>query len=500
MTFFCSRQYRIPRLSVMALLLASMAGCASKIDPLQSSIGERVASSSFRAAATRGTEFDGDWWSAFGDPALTHLIQRALDSNLDVRISVERVAQARAGLTAVASRSAPTIAATGSVSRSSSGLPDDVKRGLPDTRAVRGAIDLGWELDIFGGARAARDAASADVRSAESGSQAARLLVASEVARQYFIWQGARARLARLEQLLALQKDLERLTRSKLSAGQASEFDVSRASGETRALAAQLPSLRTLAAVAENQLAVLMGLTPAEAASLLPHGDPPRLVDAPAVATGQPIELLQRRPDLVAASHAVAAEAARLKESQADLLPKFFVAALLGGQDLELNGRDLRPVRYNNLALAFSMPIFNRGRLEALVDRQASRQRASVVQFERTVLSAMEDVENSLVALQQERARLTELLEAESLRQQSMRHATSLLREGQIDQLQWIDAQRALVAATLASTDSRTQQLLSAVQLYKAMGGGWVAVPVPAAATAAKPTLAAISSIEQERP
>ncbi len=500
MRLFGLKRNRAPRLSVAAVLLAGVVGCAPKVEPLQTSIVERSASSSFRNGTIRGTEFDVNWWSAFDDPTLTMLISRALESNLDVRVALERVAQARAGLTAIASRSAPTIAVGGSVSRSSSGLPDDAKRGLPDTRAVRGAIDLGWELDIFGSARAARDAASADVRSAESGSQAARLLVASEVARQYFVWQGARSRLAQLEQLLALQGELERLTRSKRAAGQASDFDVSRAAGETRALAAQLPSLKTLTVVAENQLAVLTGLAPAEATSLLPHAEPARLVDAPAVATGQPIELLQRRPDLVAASHAMAAEAARLKESQADLLPKLFIAALFGGQDLELNGRDLSPVRYNNLALAFSMPLFNRGRLQALAERQASRQRASVVQFERAVLSAMEDVENSLVALQQERARVAELQEAESLRQQSMRHATSLLREGQIDQLQWIDAQRALVAATLASTESRTQQLLSAVQLYKAMGGGWLASPAAAAAASSAPTHVKVSSNDQERP
>lgn len=493
---------RAPLAMAAALLLA---GCGSMIQPMPSTMAKRTAALAFKSPTLDAAEFDPGWWSSFQDPALSRLIDRALASNLDMRLALERVDQARAGMTAISSRSAPTIAAVGSMSRSSSGLPDDVKRGMPDTRAVRGAIDLSWEVDVFGSARAARNAATADFRAAESGTQAARLLVASEVARQYFIWQGARLRQSRLEQLLGLQADLERLTRSKRSAGQASDFDVSRAAGETRALAAQLPSLKTLATMAENQLATLMALAPAEAVTLLPLTEPPRMAEVPVVGTGQPIELLQRRPDLVAANHAMVAEAERLQESQTDLLPKFFITALFGGQDLELNGRDLSPVRYNNLALAFSMPLFNRGRLQALVDRQASRQRVSVVQFERAVLSAMEDVENSLVALQQERTRFVELKEAESLRLQSIRHANSLLREGQIDQLQWIDAQRALVAATLASTESQTQQLLAAVQLYKAMGGGWLAAPAPMSTSAAHTSqrLAAIPSqapTDQERP
>ncbi len=492
------KRWKRSALVIAAATLA--AGCASTVEPARTAIPERVDGLKFKTSATQGVEFDAEWWSTFHDPNLVRLISQALASNIDIRVALERVEQARAGSKAIASRTAPTIAATGSVSRSASGLPDDVKRGLPDTRAVRGALDLNWEIDIFGGARAAYEASASDGRAAESGAQAARLLVASEVAHQYFTWQGARARLARLEQLLALQSDLERLVRSRHAGGQASDFDVSRAAGETRALAAQLPPLRTLVSVTENQLAVLLALAPSEAQSLLPNAEPPRLVDAPAVGTGQPVELLKRRPDLVAAEHQMAAEASRLKESQADMLPRFFVAALFGGQDLELNGRDLSPVRYSNLALAFSMPIFNRGRLQALADRQASRQRSAVLQYEKAVLSALEDVENSLVNLQQERLRLTELLEAEALRQTGVKHARSLYREGQIDQLQLLDAQRALVAAELAAVDSRIQQLLAAVQLYKAMGGGWRPAPSASNVYDANTSAVAATSISKERP
>ncbi len=484
----CCRQ--VAYLNAVATLLL-LTGCASKVEPMQSSLGAQANAWTLKTAADQGSEFDPAWWDAFNDPALTRLINAGLASNLDLRSALERVEQARAGSVAVASRLAPTVAATAAVARSASGLPDDVKRGLPDTRAVRGALDLNWELDIFGSARAAYEASAWDTRAAVAGSQAARLLVASEIARQYFNWQGARSRLSRLEQLLALQSDLERLTRSRRAAGQASDFDVSRSAGETRALAAQLPLLKTLMAVAENQLAVLLAQSPSEASRGLPQSEPPRLVDVPTVLAGQPVELLTRRPDLLAASHAMSAETARLKESQADLLPKFFLAALFGGQDLAINGRDLSPVRYNNIALAFTLPVFNRGRVQAMVDRQSARQRSSVLVYEKSVLSALEDVENSLVFLQQERTRMDELRSLTQLRQTGVRHANSLYREGQIDQLQLLDAQRALVAADLDLVQSHVQQLLGAVQLYKAMGGGWrTAAPAVTETSSATPSVA----------
>jgi outer membrane protein TolC len=204
---------------------------------------------------------------------------------------------------------------------------------------------------------------------------------------------------------------------------------------------------------------------------------PPQLPTAPALAPGQPLELLQRRPDLRVAQQQWLAEGARLRESQADQWPKFFIAAVLGQQDLRLNALDLSPVRYSNLALAFSAPLFNAGRLRAAVQRQSAREQAATLQYERAVIAALQDVENSLVALAQERDRGLSLAAAVESRRAGLRHAEALHREGQIDLLQLLDAQRGLIAAELAHTDSRTQQALGAVQLVKALGGGWYATP-----------------------
>lgn len=472
----------------------ALAGCASAPPAEPSRAAEAVQAAAFRASTLSGSTFDASWWQRFDDPVLTALIDRSLAANLDIRQAVLRVEEARAGSAAAASRLAPTVSLGGSVADQRSGLPAEVKRGMPDVRSMRLAPELGWELDLFGAARAGANAAAAQAAAASFGVDGARLLVASEVARQYFIWQGARARLQRLQSLVQAQAETERLTRSREAAGQASRFDVSRAAGETASLAAQAPPLRSLVATTEHQLAVLLGVSATTGLAELDRAAAPRLPDVPLLAAGQPAELLKRRPDLRAAERQMAAEDARLQEARADLLPKFFISALFGGEDLTINGRGFAPARYNNVGLAFTLPIFNAGRLNAAIDRQSARERSATLAYERSVLTAVQEVESSLVALADERDRLAALTETEAQRRTGLRHAESLLREGQTDLLTLLDAQRGVLSAELGSIDSRTQMALGAVQLFKAMGGGWQVNPAAGRDPARRPSIDAPSS------
>lgn len=475
---------------VSGLACLALVACSTPAPPPPPDTGAVAAAFRQASAAGASEALDAATWRGFGDPVLDDLLQRARSANLDVRIAAQRVRQARAGTTAAASRLQPTVAVTGSASDQRSGLPAEVKRGSPDTRALRGGVELGWELDLFGAARAAADAAELDALAADAGVEAAQWLATTEVARQYLIWQGARLRLQQLSALLQAQHDSERLTASRQSAGLASRFELSRASGEVQALAAQVPPLRSLIAVTGHQIDLLIGAGPSAPVPDWRVDTPPRLPEVPALSPGQPIELLQRRPDLRAARQQWLAEAARLRESQADQFPRLFVSALLGQQDLRLNALDLAPVRFSQVALAFSMPVFNAGRLQAAVERQSARERVATLQYEKALLGALQDVENSLVALAQERERTAALAAAAESRRQSLRHAEALQREGQIDRLQLLDAQRGHIAAELALTDSRTQQALGAVLLVKALGGGWYREPPAATAAATLPATA----------
>lgn len=468
------------------LFAAFLAACGTSTPPPSPDLGfagERFT----RAAAVAGGSLDANTWRGFGDPTLEALIAQARSANLDVRIAQQRVRQARAGSIAAASRLMPTVAITGSLSDQRTGLPSDFKRTSPDVQAKRGALDLGWELDLFGAARAAAEAAELDAMAADAGVEVAQWLATTEVARQYLVWQGARLRLRQLQALVQALKETGRLTRNREAAGLASRFDVSRAEAETQTLAAQLPPLQTLIEVSLAQIKVLVGVGPGVELKALNTQADAALPQVPLLSPGQPVELLQRRPDLRVAERQLMAESARLKESQADQWPRIVLGAALGQQDLRVNGLNLSPVRYSNVALAFTGPVFNAGRLRAAVERQSARERAAVLQYERAVLGALQDVENSLVALDQERARSTQLIAVVDSRRAGLGHARSLFREGQIDRLQLLEAERGLIAAELAAIDSHTQRALGAVQLVKALGGGWYATPAVASSTHSKP-------------
>lgn len=463
----------VARSSLPGLIAALLLGCASAPVDQPTPVLPRV-EANFRYGGNQPTTpFDAGWWTAFADPALASLITRALAANHDVLIAAERVRQARAGSAAAASRLRPTVALTASASDQRTTLGDEFKRGITDTRVYRAALDLGWEIDAFGAARASASAAELDALAAKAGVQAARLGVASEVARQYTLNASARLRLAKLRSLLAAQNASEALTRRQQVEGLASQLDVARVAGETQSLAALLPPLETLAAVTESKIAVLLGTSPSTPLPELRAARSVALPTAPPMALGQPADLLLRRPDLQAAQMQWLAEGARLRESQADLWPKLFVSGVLGGEDLTINLLNTGPARYTNLALAFSMPLLNAGRLKANVERLSARERAATLQFEQATLKALQDVENSLMALDKERDRNRLLEAATGERRTAVRLAQSLAREGQVNQLRVLEAQRGEIAAELSALESQTELVLGAIQLFKAMGGGW---------------------------
>ena len=358
-----------------------------------------------------------------------------------------------------------------SASRSDSGLPAPVKQGMPDTRALRAGVDVAWEIDLAGGVRAARDAAQADGTAAAAGVQGARLLVASEVARQYFVLRSAEERLRIVLALADAQRQTAARVESRLREGQASAFDHDRARAEADALDAQVPALRMLVGTTQTKLAVLLGRSPSV-----------RVLDADpgfawpatrAIAAGQPSELLRRRPDLVAAEARVAAEALRTAEARAQWWPKLFLSALVGREDLRLNALDLAPVHFSNVALAFAMPVFNAGRIDAGVRVQSARADEALLAWQKSVLVAVQEIEDSLLVRSQEAERNTALALTVEHRRRSLQRAESLQREGQIDLLVLLDVQRSVLASELALSESRLQQVLADVQLYKALGGGF---------------------------
>jgi len=470
------------RLVPVAAALAILSACS--VPPVQPPVTSVPLSTAFAQAApvaATAQTIDGAWWADYGDATLTTLVEEASTANQDVVIALQRVAQARAGRDGQSSRLWPTVGVQASASRSDSGLPDPVKQGMPDTRALRAGIDVAWEIDLAGGVRAARDAAQADAAAAAAGVEGARLLVTSEVARQYFVLRSAEERLRIVQALAAAQRETATRVASRLSEGEASAFDLDRARAEADEFDAQVPPLRMLAGTSQTRLAVLLGRNPSA-----------RVVDENAgfawpaareIGTGQPSELLRRRPDLIAAESRVAAETLRGAEARAQYWPKLFLSALFGREDLRLNALDLAPVHFSNVALAFAMPVFNAGRIDAGVRVQSARADEALLVWQKAVLVAVQEVEDSLLVRTQEAERAAALSSTVDHRRRSLQRAQSLQREGQIDLLVLLDVQRSVLSSELALSDSRLQQVLADVQLYKALGGGLVSTRAGSAMT-----------------
>jgi len=460
--------------ALAAAFTLALAGCATPRAQSAIEVPER-----FAAAETATLEPEVAWWERFGDPVLDALMRRAAHENRDIKVAAERVRAARAGETISRSVLLPSIGLGGSYDRTSSGFSDAIKQQVPDVRSATGGLTVSWELDLTGRLRAGAAAASAEALAAEHGARGVRLLVLTDVATNYFTLAGAQRQLETLRAISAAHDETLRLVTARQRVGLATAFDVERAQTEASRTRASIPPLETLAAVSRHRIAVLIGDQAANAARLASWNG--EIVVPPAQA-GQPAALLQRRPDLLAFEAQLEAANHRRQQAAAEWFPRLFLGALFGRQNLELNGFDLGSARYSSVAGLIAMPLFNAGRTRAINEVAESAQSEALYRYEDGIVRALEDVENALVALQDERRRATSLQEAAASAEAALGRAQSLYDRGQIDLLPLLDSQRARLGVRLSANDSTTQLQLNSVRLFKALGGGWQAFePAPPA-------------------
>ncbi|HEX5329255.1 efflux transporter outer membrane subunit [Sulfuricurvum sp.] len=458
----------IIEISILSALLLS--GCATP----EASIAKLETPLSITyhyAEAEKIASDEIEWWKNFNDPILTDLIEKGLNNNHDIRTAMTRITAADAMRDVQASRLLPTINLQASASKSRSGFPQAVKQGLPDIRAYNIGLGLDWEIDIGGGLRAAKSAAESDAMAAEYGVVGAQLVISSEIARNYFTLRAAQERLKLVEALAATQHESAYVVSRRYAQGQSSQFDLDIAEAGADTLDAQIPQLRVWVATLQSQIAVLVGENPSSCAVQdTPDYSWPK---SQIIGVSQPSDLLRRRPDLMAAESHYSAESLRSKEAQSQTWPKLFVNALVGRQDFRINGLDLAPVSFSNVAAAFVMPIFNAGRIQAGIDAQNAQENEALIAWQKSVLTAVKEVEDSLIVQSEEIKRGEKVKAALNRESHALKATQSLYREGQIDKLTLLDIQRVVLGSKLALSDHELQRLLSDVQLYKALGGGW---------------------------
>jgi multidrug efflux system outer membrane protein len=413
------------------------------------------------------------WWTAFGDPTLDSLVERAMDANLDLQAAAARVREARALAGQTRADLLPQIDSSGSATRnrfSENGvLPVP---GDPETDTYTAGFDAAWELDLFGGTRRSLEAAEADIDASLEDQRAVLVSLLGEVARAYVDLRGSQRRSAVVRSNIAAAQSTLDLTNARLRAGLATELDVARAAALLAGAEAPLALSEAAARVEVHRLGVLLGVQPGDLAAELETEAP---IPAPPerILVGLPSELLERRPDVRRAERQLAAATARIGAAVADRYPRFSLTGAFGLQSASSADFADAASRAWSLGPSVRWPVFSGGRITANIEVQDARAEQALVAYRQSFLTALEDVENALVNYLREWDHRRSLEAAAAAGRKSVALADDLYRKGLTDFLDVLDAERALYDAELDLAESEAASSLNMVALYKALDGGW---------------------------
>jgi NodT family efflux transporter outer membrane factor (OMF) lipoprotein len=440
------------------------------------------------ARAAQATKVDLiNWWRSFNDPLLASLVERALAQNLDLQQASARVLQARASLRHANADLLPSGQVSGQASenyQSTESPQGRIASGLPgfQREAQSYELDLGasWELDLFGGKDAARDAARADWQASSAAAAAARLTVAAQTADTYIAIRSLQARLDVARDQLKTQQQLVDLIALQYRKGVASEMQLHQAEGALSQVKAAVPELEQNLDIAMNALDVLLGLQPGSTRTELAASAPIPLPPAVSSAGGPPA-LLRRRPDIIAAERALAASNARIGVAISEYYPKFTLGGLLGTATMGLGGLFGGGATQASGFLGLRWRLFDFGRIDAEVAAARGRNSEALAAYRLTVLKASEDVENAFSTLVKQQARAEILGEGDVSLTKARASSFAAYKGGVSSLLDVLDADRRLLENRDAEVQARAAAARAAVASFRALGGGWDASREPSA-------------------
>jgi multidrug efflux system outer membrane protein len=416
------------------------------------------------------------WWTQFNDPQLIALIEETLAANLDLRIAIARIEEARANLQLARSFQFPTVDADLSASRSR--RSDAVEPRFPGpliTNHYAAGLNVSYEVDFWGRLAAGSRAAQASLLSTAYGAEVVRTVLAAQVANAYFQLLGFDAELKLSRDTLATRVESVRLQKDRYDAGLIGDYELRLADAERATVAASVPPLERAVAQTEAALAVLAGrsargvFTPVVART-----DQTIVNDAgPAIPEGLPSDILARRPDIRQAEADLAAANARITEARAQYFPALSLTARLGSESSDLSDLFSGPALIWSVAGSVFQPIFGAGRITSQVEAATSRREQAEYAYVRAVQGAFRDAHDALVAHRS--ARESYLAQedrraqfAEALRLSELRN-----RAGYVSYLEVLDNQRNLLEAERQRILALRARQSALVDVYKALGGGW---------------------------
>jgi multidrug efflux system outer membrane protein len=409
-----------------------------------------------------------DWWQQIDDPELASLERRALAGDLDLQIALQRVRAARAVFRGTELDYAPHIPLDAAYTHSKEQQPGFTNDRV-DVQSYSVGFDASWELDLFGRTRRATQAASADLGAQAANLDQTRVIVAAEVARNYFELRGTQRQLVVAHDNMDNQREALRLTQVRFDAGRVTELDVDSALARLKTTEATLPLLEAQEKSYGYRLAVLLGSNPGDLDAEL-IAAPARAWTAP-LPIGDVTALLRHRPDVQLAERNFAAATARVGVATADLFPRVGLTGFIGfltGDSVQLGHASSRAW---SVGPTLSWTALDFGSAQARVRSSKAEAAGAYASYRQAVLLALEDFENACLSYGKQQARLASVVEQADASRRAARLAEIQYREGGTNFLVLLDAQRTLLQAEDSVAQAETGVNTGAVAVYKALGG-----------------------------
>ena len=448
-----------------ALLMALLAGCAAP--PQEPPRTTPAMPTQFSETPAGAAAVQPDWWNAFAAPELTSLVDQALSGSTDLAIAAERVRQAELSVRNAGATLFPFVSGGASTADR---FTEARGVGGSTARSSGASLSASYEIDLWGRLAAGVDSAQAALSASRYDMQSVRLSLASGVANAYFQVLALRVRLAIAQENVAIAERVSRVVQARYDNGAASALDLSRQRTTVLSQRATIEPLQVQERQTLSALALLLGRAPQ---SFQIVGLPLNALAVPGIAAGLPSDLLLRRPDLAGAEAQLQAADADVAVARASLLPSIQLSGSTGLASNALLSL-ANPVFSVGLTASIAQTLFDGGRLRNQVLLSESQRRVLVEVYRATIHVALKEVEDSLSNIARNRNQEQAQLAIRDEAQRALRLAELRYREGVDDLLTTLDAQRTLFAAQDSLAQLRLARLTSAVDLYKALGGGWV--------------------------
>ena len=453
-----------------SLLALSLAACAVGPDYQAPNTEPAQLGNQLQVKAFDRSRFESVWWQQFDDPALNQLVQASLQGNRDLRVAFARLKAARSIREDVDNDNLPVVSSRASSELGKGQIPGQTERRVNSERYDLG-LDMAWELDLFGRIQRQLEASEAQEAAAAADLQQLQVSMIAELVDAYGQLRGAQLREKIALANLKTQQDSRSITETLRDAGVGNELDVVRADARLAAVEATVPQLQAQQVRAQNRIATLLGQRPDQLSVDLSPKQLPAI--AKALPIGDPAELLRRRPDVRSAERQLAAATANVGVATADLFPRVSLSGFLGFTAARGSQIGSSAANAWGLGPSITWAAFDLGSVRARIRGAKADAEGALATYEQQVLLALEESSNAFSDYGKTQQRLQALMRQSDASRKAADLASIRYREGTVDYLVLLDAERERLSAEDAQAQGEVELYRGIVAIYKALGGGW---------------------------